>query len=93
MRSCVCNSIYIRANEFFRIRLLSLTNEEIVDLINRFDKETKALKKLLLKMSWYMRGGVNYDDMFMTSFADRELIGKLIEENIETTKESGLPFF
>jgi len=27
------------------------------------------------------------------SFSDREVIGNLIKENLETTKKSGMPFF
>jgi hypothetical protein len=29
----------------------------------------------------------------MLSYEDRVIIGKIIERNLETTKESGLPFF
>jgi hypothetical protein len=72
---------------------LSLSNEEIVDLLNKFDKETKALKYNLLKMCWYMRGGLTYNDAIMLCFQDREIINDIIKDNLETTKESGLPFF
>jgi hypothetical protein len=40
-----------------------------------------------------MRGGLSYDDAMMLSHEERELIAKLIKSNLETTKESGLPFF
>jgi glucosamine 6-phosphate synthetase-like amidotransferase/phosphosugar isomerase protein len=40
-----------------------------------------------------MRGGITYDDAMLLSQTDRELIAKLIEDNMETTKKSGLPFF
>lgn len=72
---------------------MTLTNEEIVDLIAQYDKESKAIRKELLQMCWYMRGGISYEDAFMLSNEERELIGKIIESNLETTKESGLPFF
>jgi hypothetical protein len=44
-------------------------------------------------MSWFMRGGITYDDAMMMSSVERQMVGKLIQENMETTKESGLPFF
>lgn len=44
-------------------------------------------------MCWYMRGGLSYDDSMMLSQLERELIGKLIKDNLETTKKSKLPFF
>jgi hypothetical protein len=40
-----------------------------------------------------MRGGTTYEDILNMSSFERTTIGKLIEENLETTKKSGLPFF
>ena len=40
-----------------------------------------------------MRGGLSYDDAMMLSYDDRKIISDIIKENLETTKESGLPFF
>jgi hypothetical protein len=40
-----------------------------------------------------MRGGLQYNDVMMLNIAERELVSKLIKENIETTKKSGMPFF
>lgn len=44
-------------------------------------------------MSWYMRGGVTYADILNMSEIEREAINKIIEDNLETTKKSQLPFF
>ena len=44
-------------------------------------------------MSWYMRGGLRYDDAMLLSTTERELIGKIIKDNMETTQKSRLPFF
>ena len=51
------------------------------------------MKNEALKMSWYMRGGLSYDDAMYLSQTERELIGELIKENMEVTKKSGLNFF
>jgi hypothetical protein len=40
-----------------------------------------------------MRGGISYEDAMMLSQQERELISKIIKENMETTKKSGMPFF
>jgi hypothetical protein len=66
---------------------------EILKEVEKLDKESKALKDDLFKMCWYMRGGITVDDAFVLSQEDREIIGKIIKENLETTKKSGLPFF
>lgn len=44
-------------------------------------------------MSWYMRGGLAYDQALQLSVTERMAISQLIKENLETTKKSGLPFF
>ena len=72
---------------------MTLSNEEIVMLLNEHDKDSKAIKKDLLTACWYMRGSISYDDAMMLSFDDRTMINDIIKSNLETTKESGLPFF
>lgn len=72
---------------------MSLSNEEIVELLDQLDKDSKAIKQDLLTSCWYMRGSISYDDAMMLSHEDRLMINKLIKDNLETTKESGLPFF
>ena len=72
---------------------MTLNNEEIVELIEKFDREAKAIRRDLLQMCWYMRGSISYNDAVMLSPEEREIIGKIIKDNLETTKESGLPFF
>jgi len=57
------------------------------------EKEAKALKSEAMKLSWFMRGGLSYDDAMLLSVSERENLNKLINENLETTKRSGLPFF
>lgn len=72
---------------------MTLTNDEIVSLIEGYEKESKALREEAIRISWYMRGGINYSDAMMLSQEEREFIGSLIKENLEVTKKSGIPFF
>lgn len=72
---------------------MSLGNDNVIELLESYDKDSKALKYNILKMCWYMRGGLTYDEAIMTSYQDREIINEIIKENLDTTKESGLPFF
>lgn len=57
------------------------------------EKEVNEVRQEALKMSWYMRGGLTYDQALNLSPAERKLIGNLIKDNLETTKKSGMPFF
>ena len=66
---------------------------EILKEVENLDKESNALKADLMKMCWYMRGGITLDDAYALSQEDRIIISEIIKENIETTKKSGLPFF
>ena len=57
------------------------------------DEEANSIKQQSLKMSWYMRGGASYEDVMQMSYQERKMIGDLIKDNLETTKNSKLPFF
>jgi hypothetical protein len=62
-------------------------------MIDAMEKETQNIRLDILKLCWYMRGGVSFDEAMQMSQSDRELINELVKENLETTKKSGLPFF
>ena len=80
--------------KFFRQRLLTLTTDaDVIAFLERFDKEVKALKDEVLRMCWYMRGGITYDQVLQLSWNERQMINDIVKENLETTKKSGLPFF
>lgn len=93
MQQGLCITFCVWTNKFFRLRLLALPNEEIVSLIEGYDKDLKAIKKDLLTTCWYMRGSISYDDAMMLSYEDRQIISTIIKDNLETTEKSGLPFF
>jgi hypothetical protein len=57
------------------------------------ETECNDIKRNALRFAWYMRGGVSYEDVLNMSQPEREAIGAIIEDNLETTKKSQLPFF
>ena len=65
----------------------------MVKSIERMEKEADSIKYETLKMCWFMRGGITYNEAMHMSFKERNQIGTLIKENLDTTKKSGLPFF
>ena len=75
------------------MRLLYLDTEGIERIVKEYDGTTRALKEELLRICWFMRGGIDYNHSHMLTIEERNLIGKIVEKNLETTKESGLPFF
>jgi hypothetical protein len=70
-----------------------MTMPEIEAEVKSLDKESKALRKDTYKLAWFMRGALTIEQAFMMDIADRDIISDIIKENMETTKESGLPFF
>jgi hypothetical protein len=75
------------------MRLLHLDHEGVKKLIDDMEEECAGIKKNALSMSWYMRGGVSYEDVLNMSIVEREEIKKIIDSNLEVTKKSQMPFF
>jgi len=62
-------------------------------LIEKYENEIKEIKYNLYKTGWFMRGFVSYHDIMHTlSREDIMIMTDIINENLDTTKESGLPF-
>ena len=80
-------------DKFFRSRLLTSNAEEISKLVDGMEKEAESIRQESLKMSWYMRGGISYDQVLALSNRERAMISDIIKDNLETTKKSKLPFF
>jgi len=57
------------------------------------EEQTKELKHELLKICWYMRGGVTYSEASIMCPSEREIVSQLVKDNLETTKKTGQPFF
>jgi hypothetical protein len=72
---------------------LILSIPEIEKIVKDLDEESKALKKEIFKLAWFMRGSINIDQAYQLDYQDRLLIGEIVQENLEFTKDSGLPFF
>lgn len=62
-------------------------------MIDQMEKESNEIRQEALKLAWYMRGGLPYDQALRLSVSERKAISELVRENLETTKKSGLPFF
>jgi hypothetical protein len=62
-------------------------------MLNDFEKDSKALKTTLLRMCWYMRGGLSLEEAWTIGSSDRDIINDIIKENLKTTEETKMPFF
>jgi hypothetical protein len=59
----------------------------------RYDKDIRAIKDDLIKITWWMRGGITLNEVMMLTAKDRETISAFIKENLETTQKTKMPFF
>ena len=57
------------------------------------DSACKNLKLELMKICWFMRGGMAWQESLNLSPDERAIVSQLVKENMETTKKSGQPFF
>lgn len=73
--------------------LLNLDPEGLKKLIERYEKQVESIKSNAMSMAWYMRGGASYEDILNMSQQERAAVAKLIEDNLETTKKTQMPFF
>jgi len=73
--------------------LLSQSDSDIVTTLKDMEKSQKELKHELMKICWYMRGGLTYSEASALSPTEREIIAQVVKDNLETTKKSGQPFF
>jgi hypothetical protein len=57
------------------------------------EKDCQTIRQEAIKISWFMRGGLTYDQAMALGIQERELVNELIKENLETTKKTNMPFF
>ena len=69
------------------------TDEQLEKYLEGLESESKAIREEALRFTWWMRGGVSYEESMMLSFEERTIIAKIIEDNMEATKKSQMPFF
>lgn len=62
-------------------------------MVDQMEKEADSIRQESLKLSWYMRGGLTYDQVLALSNSERKMVNALIKDNLETTKKSRMPFF
>ena len=72
---------------------MNLNIEQIERLLDSMEKEARAIREEALRFTWWMRGGLSYDDAMLLSQTEKEIINEIIKDNMKSTKESGLPFF
>jgi hypothetical protein len=53
-----------------------MSQPDMLQYFDQLEKESKALKEEVLKLCWYMRGSISYDEGMTLSQEDRTLMSK-----------------
>ena len=72
---------------------MALADSEIIKYLKELESDIKNLKHELLKICWFMRGGVTYQESLNMDIEERKIVAKIVKESLETTKKSGRDFF
>jgi hypothetical protein len=57
------------------------------------EKERRGIVFNGQRLAWYMRGGIPFNDIMNMSRWEIENLHAIVDDNMETTKKSKLPFF
>ena len=68
-------------------------DSDIVSQLKDYDNQTKNLKLELMKICWFMRGGMSWQEALNLSPDERAIAAQLVIENMDTAKKTGQPFF
>lgn len=75
------------------MRISTWPLERILEEVEILENETKQIKFDLSRLCWYMRGGLSLSEAYDLSSDEREIIARLIKENLDTAKKTGQPFW
>jgi hypothetical protein len=67
--------------------------EETYRFLQEYADEAKALNRLAVQITFYMRGGVTLREAYQMSPKQRQYALQFIDENIERTNKSGVMMY
>tara|TARA_B100000953_G_C17729181_1_gene328211 strand:- start:143 stop:364 length:222 start_codon:yes stop_codon:yes gene_type:complete len=71
--------------------LKTASQSDIVEKQESFKKQHDSLHKSLLKLTWYMRGGVSISELHDMPASHIEYLNEIVQENFELSKKAGAP--
>jgi hypothetical protein len=70
-----------------------MTMDQVEKLTKEMVQSIYNIRKNVIQLTWYMRGGVSYSDAMNMTNEEIKAINEIIDGNMETTKKTKLPFF
>lgn len=69
---------------------MNLKPEQISDLLEKMEAESRAIIKEMAEICWYMRGSITWDQALRLTHTEKKAISSVIKDNIERTEKTGL---
>lgn len=67
--------------------------ELIQKLFQDYSNEVRGILKSLVQLSYYMRGAIQYDEMFNRTFAERQIFEEFVKDRLETEGKKMNPVY
>ena len=67
------------------------SQNEIIEKQESYKKQLDILHKSLLKLTWYMRGGVSITELHEMPASHIKYLNEIINENFELSQRAGTP--
>ena len=64
---------------------------EIVEKQESYQKKLETLHKSLLKLTWYMRGGVSISELHEMPAGHIAYLNEIVQENFDLSQKAGTP--
>ncbi len=64
---------------------------EKVEYLNRLAVQSRAITSEIAEICFYMRGSITWDQAWRLTSKQKDIIRKLIKDNIDRTEKSGMP--
>jgi hypothetical protein len=71
--------------------LKTASQNEIIEKQESYKKQLDILHKSLLKLTWYMRGGVSITELHEMPASHIKYLNEIINENFELSQRAGTP--
>lgn len=67
--------------------------EEVTLMVKRMQSEAKSVLKDALKLTYFMRGAVSYDEIMTMTMTEKEVVAEIVEERLEAEKKNPHPVY
>ena len=72
---------------------MTATQQDIREMREKYKKMLDKTHKNLIKLTWYMRGGISLTEIYDMPVGNIKHIESVIQDNVELSKKAKTPIF